>query len=363
MQFWDKDASMHLGTPALLDFFRAHQDDEALVLATIIATVGSTYRKPGAMMLVARDGSFEGLISGGCLEGDLLHHAANVFEDGVPKRVTYDMHADDDLVWSLGLGCDGVIHLQLQRLEKDAQFGFLERLDDAHRARRAVLLALATQTDGRVPAGAHALLEQDGAGGGESALLDVLQGQAAAWPDWRFSNHRFGAARSGEAILVHIPPTPRVLICGAGPDALPLARLLAELGWEIVVTDHRAAFARADRFPAGCTVLQERPGHLAEAVDPASLDAAVIMSHHLENDSSYLGSLAAFDIPYIGVLGPRARRLRLAQLAECQERQLFGPAGLDIGAELPASIALAIAAEIHAVLNERDGRYLTEVHA
>ena len=130
---------------ALLDFFRAHRDDEALVLATIIATVGSTYRKPGAMMLVARDGSFEGLISGGCLEGDLLHHAAEVFENRAPKRVTYDMHADDDLVWSLGLGCDGIIHLQLQRLEKNAHFGFLERLEHAHRTRQPVMLALATR--------------------------------------------------------------------------------------------------------------------------------------------------------------------------------------------------------------------------
>jgi len=351
---------MHLGIPALLDFFHAHRDDEELVLATIIATVGSTYRKPGAMMLIARDGSSEGLISGGCLEGDLLHHAADVFAGGAPRRVTYDMHADDDLVWSLGLGCDGVIHLQLQRLVKSARFGFLEQLEDAQRSRRPVLLALATQTDGHVPVGAHALLEQGGASAGEAVLVGALQGAAAQWPGWRFSNVRFGDARAGEAILVHVPPTPRVLICGAGPDAVPLARVLAELGWEIVVTDHRAGFARAERFPAGCLVVQERPGRLAEAVDAASLDAAVIMSHHLENDSSYLGSLAAHDIPYIGVLGPRARRLRLAQLAGCGERRLFGPVGLDIGAELPASIALSIAAEIHAVLNQRDGRSLTE---
>jgi len=352
---------MHLGTPALLDFFRANRDDEALVLATIIATVGSTYRKPGAMMLIARDGSFEGLISGGCLEGDLLHHAAEVFENRAPKRVTYDMHADDDLVWSLGLGCDGIIHLQLQRLEKAAQFGFLEHLELAHRARQPALLALATRTDDRVPVGAHALLEQGGTGSGETVLLEALESHAVDWPEWRFSHVRFGDAKAGEAILVQVPPTPRVLICGAGPDAVPLARVLAELGWEVVVADHRAAFARADRFPMGCTVVQERPGRLAQVVDPATLDAAVIMSHHLENDSSYLGVLAAYDITYIGVLGPRARRLRLAQLAECPERRLFGPVGLDIGAELPASIALAIAAEIHAVLNERDGRSLTEV--
>jgi xanthine/CO dehydrogenase XdhC/CoxF family maturation factor len=352
---------MHLGTPALLDFFRAHRNDRDLVLATIIGTVGSTYRKPGAMMLIARDGAFEGLISGGCLEGDLLQHAAEVFDSGAPKRVTYDMHADDDLVWSLGLGCDGIIHLLLQRLDQDDRFGLLERLDDAHRARRAVLLALVTQTDGQVAVGAQAMLERGGGTAGEAALLGPLRRAAEEWPDWRFTHLRFGDRQVGEAIVVQLPPTPRVLICGAGPDAVPLARVLRELGWEVVVADHREAFARADRFPAGCSVVRERPGRLAQVVDLAGLDAAVVMSHHLENDGAYLGSLAAHDIPYIGVLGPRARRLRLAQLAGRPQRRLFGPVGLDIGAELPASIALAVAAEIHAVLNERDGRSLTEV--
>jgi xanthine/CO dehydrogenase XdhC/CoxF family maturation factor len=108
---------VHLGIPALLKFYREHRENDALVLATIIGTNGSTYRKPGAMMLISRDGAFEGMISGGCLESDLLQHAADVFSHGQPRHITYDMHADEDLVWDLGLGCDGVIHLLLQRLD------------------------------------------------------------------------------------------------------------------------------------------------------------------------------------------------------------------------------------------------------
>ena len=352
---------MHLGTPALLDFYRARRNDDALVLATIIGTVGSTYRKPGAMMLVARDGQFEGLISGGCLEGDLLHHAAEVFDSGTPKRVTYDMHADDDLVWSLGLGCDGVIHLLLQRLERDRSFGFLEQLEHAQRLRRPVLLALVTQSDGTLPVGAHGYLDSAGNAEGDPSLQSLLGGCAGCRPDWRFKSVRFGDDEAGEAIAIHVPLTPRVLICGAGPDAVPLACMLAELGWEVVVVDHRPAFAKADRFPARCTVLQTRPERLTDVLAPESLDAAVVMSHHLENDSAYLACLASHEIPYVGVLGPKARRMRLATLAGITERALFGPVGLDIGAELPASIALAVAAEIHAVLNKRDGRSLTEV--
>ena len=351
---------MHLGTPALLDFYRAHREDEYLVLATIIATVGSTYRKPGAMMVIAGNGTFEGLISGGCLEGDLLAHAAEVLASGEPKRVTYDMHAGDDLVWSLGLGCDGVIHLLLQRLERESSFSLLEQLDQAQRSRNAALLALVTQSGDSVAVGSHGILDRAGGTGGEAALTAVLQKSATEWPDWRYQIVHFGEADAGEAIVIHVPPTPRALICGAGPDAVPLAWQFVALGWDVVVVDHREAFARPDRFPPGCSVRRARPGQLSETVALESLDAAVVMSHNLEHDGSYLGCLAPCDIPYVGVLGPKARRLRLAKLAGFSDRTLFGPVGLDIGAELPAGIALAIAAEIHAVLNQRGGKPLTE---
>jgi xanthine/CO dehydrogenase XdhC/CoxF family maturation factor len=351
---------MHLGTPALLEFFRSHCEEDWLVLATIIATEGSTYRKPGAMMLISQDGTFEGLISGGCLEGDLLLRAAEVFASGTPARVTYDMHADDDLVWGLGLGCDGVIHLLLQRLEKGSQFGCLEQLEASHRSRNAALLALVTQSDGSVPVGAHGFIDTSGVSDGTPDLIDLLRDMSGAWPDWRSRIIRWSDNRAGESIVVHIPVTPRVLICGAGPDAVPLVGALTQLGWDIVVADHRPAFARADRFAPGCTILQARPQRLGDAFDLMTLDAAVIMSHNLEHDSAYLGCLAALDLSYIGVLGPQARRRRLADMTGFSWHKLYGPVGLDIGAELPASIALAVAAEIHAVLNGRSGGSLTE---
>jgi xanthine/CO dehydrogenase XdhC/CoxF family maturation factor len=350
---------MHLGTSALLEFFRAHRDEDSLVLATVVATVGSTYRKPGAMLLVARGGAYEGLISGGCLEGDLLHHAAGVFASGAPVRVTYDMHADDELVWNLGLGCDGVIHLLLQRLDREQEFGFLGRLEASHRERRSVLLALVTQSDGILPLGAFGLVDSADISTGEAELRRFLEEMREEWPAWRYEYLRLGADLQAEAVVVNIPPRTRVLLCGAGPDAVPMARACAALDWEVAVVDHRPAFARAERFPRGCAVLQARPERLAQTVDLDSLDAAVIMSHHLENDGAYLAAVAPHEIPYVGVLGPRARRDRLLEMARCPGRTVYGPVGLDIGAELPASIALAVAAEIHAALNQRDGRSLT----
>jgi len=351
---------MHLGIPALLDFYRKHRDEESLVLATIIATEGSTYRKPGAMMLISRDGAFEGMISGGCLEGDLLHHAAKVFSSGETAFVTYDMHADEDLVWSLGLGCDGVIHLMLQRLDRVGGFGFLKQLEASHQARQAVLVALVTQSAESLPCGAFALLDQSDISEGDPRLLQNLRAVAEPWPDWRFRmTSLLLADNKVAAVQVHMPARTRVLICGAGPDAVPVARALSELGWDVQIVDHRPAFAEAERFPLNCSVIQCRPERLAESVDLTEVDAVVIMSHHLENDGNYLRQVSVHKIPYIGVLGPRARRDRLHEMANCGDLQIHGPVGLDIGAELPSAIALSVVAEIHAVLNNRDGLPLT----
>jgi xanthine/CO dehydrogenase XdhC/CoxF family maturation factor len=160
-------------------------------------------------------------------------------------------------------------------------------------------------------------------------------------------------------MMIHMPAPTRVLICGAGPDAVPVAQAFSELEWEVLVADHRPAFAKADRFPPGTRVIRSRPEKLREAADLSGVDAAVIMSHHLENDAAYLEQLSDCSLSYLGVLGPAARRNRLCEMAQCDPGRVRGPVGLDIGAELPAAIALSVAAEVHAVLNHRDGRSLT----
>ena len=160
-------------------------------------------------------------------------------------------------------------------------------------------------------------------------------------------------------LALDYPDIRGALLCGAGPDAVPLAQLLDELGWEVWIADHRPAFARPGRFPERCHVVCCRPEALGDQLDLRTLDAAVIMSHHLENDAVYLRQLAPAALRYVGLLGPRARRERLREMAACRECEVHGPVGLDIGAEMPASIALAVAAEMHAVLNERDGRSLS----
>lgn len=356
---------MHLGTAALLDFHARHRDDDALVLVTITATEGSTYRKPGAMMLIAPDNSYEGLISGGCLEGDLLQHAAAVFADGKPKRVTYDMHSDEDLVWGLGIGCDGLIQLLLQRLDRAAHQALFGTIGRSLAGRRRVLLALVTESEnpGR-PIGTLATLDEGGERHGTTDLVEQASARlAAGWPAERYLR-----AESGDhaIMFINLQPPPRLLLCGGGPDAAPVAREAGGLDWQCLVVDHRQAYARAERFPKGTEVILCRPASLADQVDLAEVDAAVIMSHHLESDAAYLRLLAplaeAGSLRYLGVLGPTARRNRLREMADAPDVLIHGPVGLDIGAELPESIALAVVAEIHAVFNGRDGQSLTILH-
>jgi len=358
---------MHLGLAELLEFYHAHSGDEALVLGTVVATGGSTYRKPGAMMLIAADDSYRGLISGGCLEADLAAHAREVFADGKSRRVSYDMSHGEDFAWGFGLGCDGVIHLLLQRLERDTGFGFLETLDRAWKARHGGLLSLVTSSSDPAHGEGECALHCGAAYSvGDRWLIDVIRGhEGAAWSGGHDMSRRYWREHidtgPGQVELLMIPvmPPPSILVCGAGHDAVPLARLAVEMGWHCTVVDHRPGFARQERFPDKCDVRVLQVAELSDRVALERVDAAVLMTHHLGHDRLYLEQVAATGVPYIGLLGPRARRDRLLREIGSPEVHVFGPAGLDIGAEMPESIALAIVAEVHAFLNRRDGSMLT----
>jgi xanthine dehydrogenase accessory factor len=162
-----------------------------------------------------------------------------------------------------------------------------------------------------------------------------------------------------EVLLIPVMPPPALLICGAGHDALPVARLAVEMGWDCTLVDHRSGFARAERFPEACTVLSMQASELNAKLSLGEYDAAVVMSHHLEYDRDYLRQISQAGISYIGLLGPTARKDRLISEIGIKDIKIHGPAGLDIGAEMPESIALAIIAEIHAFLNQRQGTKLS----
>lgn len=362
---------MHFGLEDLAAFFAAREPGAPLVLATVVETTGPTYRKPGALMLLAENGEHGGLVSGGCLEGDLAGHAVAVFRDAIPRQVRYDLRDDPDLVMGLGLGCGGDLLVQLTPIVDDSSRVVLGSLFKAAAAGRScrLLQLLAPENHDWPPqkAGGLALLDDSGHVTGDATLASTWR---AADPGQQGERTAFGSPRTirqslqmgdrtMEVLGIDISPPPRILVCGAGPDAVPLVQQVRAMGWHCRVVDHRAAFANPARFPPGTEVIRQRPEGLATG-QLSDISAAIVMSHHVGHDLSYLRALNLAPPAWVGLLGPARRRDTLLEKLGDSSMTVFGPAGLDIGAELPASVALSIVAAIHAHLNGRSGGVLGE---
>lgn len=366
-------------------FEREHAQSHPMVLATVIRTQGPSYTKPGAQMLIAQSGEYAGLLSGGCLEGDLSERASRVLRTRSCELARYDMRGPDDLLFGLGSGCEGAMDILLQRLDAAWDWQPMKRLVaawKAHRRERLLLIVPALQSEGAPrPLGSSAALPipvspseapmigsglfvDDGVGFGlHGPALDFLRSLSRRLPrapGSRLLPVSLSASSSTELFLLAQEMQPRILLLGAGADALPVATLASFLGWSVTVVDHRSHFAQAARFPQAEAVLdggpQAVPRLLQAAGSPSGhFDAAIVMSHHLLTDAAYLRTLVLSNIPYVGLLGPVVRRERLLselgpEAARLRSR-LHAPVGLDLGAESPEAIALSIVAEIQAVMS------------
>jgi xanthine/CO dehydrogenase XdhC/CoxF family maturation factor len=314
---------------------RARLTNEPLVLATVIRTGGSTYAKPGAQMLIASDGEYAGLLSGGCLEGDLREHARDVAASGTARIVSYDLRSTTDQLFGLGAGCEGAMDVLLTRVAGGDGWQPLEQMSEGYRnAEERRFAFVIASTDPAFPLG-------------RSFPADTEQ-----------------APPGVEVFIATVSPPPHLLLLGGGPDARPVATLAAFLGWRVTVVEHRAAYLVAARFPPSTRLVETRAADLAAAVSLADYCAAIVMSHHLESDLHYLRALAGSPLPYVGLLGPAARREKLlgdlGMAAQDLRGRLRAPVGLDIGGRSPESIALSIVGEVHAALAGRAGRPFTE---
>jgi xanthine dehydrogenase accessory factor len=338
-------ARMILNNVPLPEFFlERKQRGEPLVLATIVETIGSTYRKAGAQMLIAQGGEAAGLLSGGCAESDLIERAQRVLQSGKAELAEFDTRGSDDVIWGIGLGCEGAMRILLTRIDaaNDYEPYNYILISKRQHARGAYALSIASGVSQR--------LEQETIPVGiRQRLVAVLE-----------SNQARVEQVNGEDIFfapVELPP--RVLVLGAGADAAPVVEFAARLGWLVTVADHRPAYAVADRFPRAHAMLLSPAAELSKRIAVDDFDAAIVMSHHLPTDQTYLAMLADSRLRYVGLLGPANRRARLlAEIGDRAERlksRLAGPIGLDIGAQSPEAIALAIVAEIHAYLQGRSG--------
>lgn len=324
--------------PLLPLYERERAAGRPLVLGVVLETAGSTYRKPGALMLIASDGNYAGLLSGGCLEGDLREHANAVRESGVPKVVSYDLRGPDDLLWGLGVGCEGAMNILLLRVDASNEWQPIAHFAESLQAYRSTAVGLVVEPG------------ESGHTAG-TVIVPLPEVKKAGW----IESTRGGAKIFG--LPLALPP--RVLLLGAGPDTLPVVDFASRLGWKVTLVDHRPAYAQPSRFPLAERVVQSRPDELASAVDVRGFTAAVVMSHHLPSDLAYLHVLARSPIPYVGLLGPAIRREKLlsdmGSDAEALRPRLRAPVGLALGGRAPESIALAIVAEIHAFVHGSEG--------
>ena len=280
----------------------------AIVL--VISTGGSTYSKAGTLMLVDGAGDYHGMVSGGCLEGELAEQARAAMDEGQPRFVSYDLASDDEL-FGLGVGCEGRMELLVNPVAANDGYEPL-----------ATLLQL---LDG------ERIVE-----------VGIAKGAAPI---------SFGAHPGDECLATFALHAPRqILLLGAGQDADPLVDFCVALGWYVTVVDHRAAQLErlAGRCSTHCMPVTEFPTGVALA----AFDAAIVMSHNVGNDRAYLRALAESELAFVGLLGPPQRRDRLLGELDDAASQLAGrlhaPVGIQVGGRGPAAIALEIAAELQA---------------
>ena len=311
------------------------------VLATLVTVEGSSYRRPGARLLLSDDGTRIGSVSGGCLEEDILERARTVAATGAPQLALYDTTSENDLVWGVGLGCHGVVQVLIERLPpRPAWAGAIaQNLKEG----QPTHLSVVWRTVGGAALGTYLSDEK------KVALVD-------------------GAAGPSGVYRETVVPPPLLVIFGAGDDAQPLVRLAKEIGWSVIVADPRAAFATAERFPGADGLVCAPPERLVDSADLRGNAIAVVMTHRYVHDVPILRTLLARPLSYLGLLGPKKRAEKILEdlasggfeVTPAMRSRLHAPVGLDIGGDAPDEVALSIVAEIQAVLAGRDGRPLRE---
>lgn len=319
----------------------------AEVLVTLVRCEGSSYRRPGARLLLAAGGRYAGAISGGCLEAEVVRKAAWMVRDGaVVER--YSTMFDDTAEIPFGLGCGGVVDLLLEPMGTAEATALMEALQRSLRGEESVVATwLPSGTKGlrrAVLAGGEVIFASNGLSAAELARIDPEQ-----------------AILEAEGVFVErISPPQRLLVLGAGDDAKPVVKMASMLGWRVVVADGRSHLARPERFPEAERVVAAAS---AEELGITSSDAVVLMTHSYEQDRDLLRGVLPMRPGYLGLLGARHRSSLLiseaaAMLGWTVEQAcegMFAPMGLDLGGDGAEVIALAVIAEVQAASAGRVG--------
>lgn len=340
-----------------------------LLLATVIEVEGSSYRLPGARMLIDENGNTLGMISGGCLEIDILERASMLRDNSRPIIFHYDTAKTNNSVFQLNMGCQGVIRVFLEPINKESDFfKFLHlTLFD----RKTGILVTVVDSDNKSLVGKRIFyLEEEALYLGEnwSDNFEFLRQIVSEFTETkrqtllisRKLNHE-----NYELFIEKLSPPIKLIIFGAGYDVIPLVEMAHLIGWDTCVIDNRPAFVDKKRFPNADQLLLLRPEEINEQILEGQNLACVIMTHNYEHDKRLLSLALRSDCFYVGVLGPKKRIERLFSEAReyfsaDQIQKLYSPMGLDIGAKTPETIALCVLAEIEAVFNRRSAGFLRD---
>lgn len=351
-------------------FKEAKQQGRQTALATVVHVEGSSYRSPGARMLIEDNGQLTGAISGGCLEGDALRKALLAIHQRKNKLVTYNTLDEDDVQFGVQLGCNGIVHILFEPIDEHQPNHPIALLEKCVQQRKdAIVVTLFSLKDfyGEQPGtcfffdGANTyqnLNEETFALEIKTAALFALKEKSSLLKQYHHLT----------AFVELVEPPVSLVIVGAGNDAMPLVAMAALMGWQTTVVDGRATHANKQRFPKADYLIVNNPGNAVKQLTIDERTAFVLMTHNYNYDLAMLGSLLQNQCNYIGTLGPKKRIVRM--LAELQAKGLtltheqramiYGPTGLDIGAEAAEEIALSVLAEIRAVFAKRPGSSLRD---
>lgn len=355
------------------EYDKAKKDGKKTALATVVHIEGSSYRQPGARMLITIDGQLTGAISGGCLEGDALRKALLVMAQQKATLVTYDTSDEDDAKLGVGLGCNGIIQILIEPVDDNKAGNPIELLRKINESRqRSVVTTVFSLENKKGPQpGTCILHQQDGTSVGDitiPVLQSVLKedaGKALASQASIIRTYKTGP-ENFTAFTEFVPPVVSLVVVGAGNDIMPLVSMAHILGWNTIVVDGRANYARADRFPTAQKVLVAKPPAVLSSLQIDEQTVFALMTHNYNYDLAMLKQLVSVNTPYIGLLGPKKKLDRILEelsvegkaITDEQLSRVYGPVGFDIGAETAEEIALSIMAEIKAVLSGKRGNSL-----
>lgn len=291
-------------------------------IATLIKTEGSTYRKPGAQIRVSSSGELEGLLSGGCLENEIVEICLEVLKSGLPRVRHFDLRDSMELLFGYGLGCNGAVWVYI---EPESEF----HTNPTIRERWVQI-----EPEAKEFFQPEIIQEIIGALVNTDLELVLLEEQVYR----------------GFYQKKRLPV--RVCLMGAGPDVPPLVALLKQQGFRVEIYDHRESNLESPHFNLSDKRILTRPCDI-ELSSSYSKNIAVLMTHHFETDGAWLGKLIGGDWDYIGLLGPSSRREALLKKLKVAQAppNLYAPAGIRLGGDGPEAIALSIAAEIQSVIS------------